>query len=68
MKPGAPPATAAELARWGGVSKQKVLDDVDCGELTPARLEVRRGGRFSFPVDEAVRYLQQLGVRLPTQP
>jgi hypothetical protein len=65
LTPGAPPATAAELARWSGVSKQKVLDDVDAGELRPATPEVRNGARFAFPVDEAVRYLQRLGVQLP---
>jgi hypothetical protein len=68
LKPGAPPVTAAELARWSGVSKQKVLDDVDRGELRPATPAVRNGARFFFPVDEALRYLQQLGVRLPTSP
>jgi hypothetical protein len=68
VKPDALPATAAELARWTGVSKQKILDDVDRGVLQPATRAVLNGSRFFFPVDEALRYLQQLGVRVPPSP
>ncbi len=60
--PGATPVTTAELARWTGLSRKKILADVDAGELHPASEDVASGSRFMFPVPEALRYLRKMGV------
>lgn len=59
---GAPPATTAELARWTGVSRDKILADLDAGLLQAAWPTRRKGSKVLFPAVFAVRYLKQMGV------
>jgi hypothetical protein len=59
---GAPPATPGELARWTGMSDDFVRDDIKAG-VVKAKNVARPGRRavYLVPVDEAVRYLRDMG-------
>jgi hypothetical protein len=61
LKAGAAPATCAELARWVGISTQKVRDDERAGAIR-AKVKKGKGSKMLFARDEAVRYLRAMGV------
>lgn len=60
--PGAAPATMAELSTWTGLSRPKIFADVDAGVFKTSDKARKRGSKVLFPVVEALKYLEQMGV------
>lgn len=59
------PATVAELAAVTALSSDTIRRDIEEGELRAVRRTQKRRTRYSIPIDEARRYIRQLGVRCP---
>jgi hypothetical protein len=59
------PVTVAHLALVTGLSDETIRRDIQCGELRAVRRTARHRSRYAVPVEEARRYLQQLGIRPP---
>ena len=57
----ATPATPGELARWTGMSDQFVRADIRAGLLKAKNVARGRRPVYLVPVDEALRYLRQMG-------
>jgi excisionase family DNA binding protein len=57
-----PPLTTSEFARMVGMSPTFVRMEIKSGELRAIRLGRGRRQVFRIPVDDALRYVRQLGL------